>query len=124
MRYGGKRNRSGRDKSGGAVVLLIILGVVLAVLAPLIARLLQMACSRQREYLADSTGILFTRYPEGLASALEKIGEDRDPLEAASKANQHLFIVNPFEKEHWQLDSLWSTHPPLEERIKRLRALK
>jgi heat shock protein HtpX len=123
LRYGSKRSRSSRDKSGGAAVLLIILGVVLAVLAPLIARLLQMACSRQREYLADSTGVLFTRYPEGLASALEKIGKDRDPLEVASKANQHLFIVNPFEKERWQLDSLWSTHPPLEERIKRLRAL-
>ncbi|MBI1743862.1 M48 family metallopeptidase [Candidatus Acetothermia bacterium] len=126
MRYGGGRSRGGssKDKGGSSQGLLIILGVVLAILAPIIAQLLQLACSRQREYLADASGVMLTRYPEGLASALEKIADDPDKLDIASRANQHLFIVNPFEKGHWSLDSLFSTHPPLEERIKRLRAIK
>jgi heat shock protein HtpX len=123
MRYGAGRSRGSGKNKGGGQGLLIVLGLILAILAPFIARLLQLACSRQREYLADASGALMTRYPEGLASALEKIARDPDPLEAASRANQHLFIVNPFEKEKMSLDSLMSTHPPLDERIRRLRAM-
>lgn len=120
----GRSSRGGGKRGGGGAALLIVLGLVLAVLAPLIARLLQMAVSRQREYLADASAVKMTRYPEGLASALEKIARDPDKLDVASRATQHLYIVNPFEKDRWRLDSLWSTHPPLEERIRRLRALK
>jgi heat shock protein HtpX len=123
MRYGAGRSRGGKSKDGGGQALMIVLGLVLAIIAPIIAQLLQMACSRQREYLADASGVLLTRYPEGLASALEKIAGDPDKLDIASRANQHLFIVNPFEKEKMSLDSVFSTHPPLAERIRRLRAM-
>lgn len=118
------RRRSKSSKGSGGAALIILIGMILAILAPVIARLLQLAVSRQREYLADASAALMTRYPEGLASALEKIARDPDPLEVASRATQHLYIVNPFEKERRSLDSLWSTHPPLEERIKRLRAMR
>lgn len=126
MRFsGGRSSRGGKSKGGGGgAAFIVVVGMILAVLAPVIARLLQLAVSRQREYLADASAAMMTRYPEGLASALEKIARDPDPLEVASRATQHLFIVNPFEKDKWSLDSLWSTHPPLEERIKRLRALQ
>jgi heat shock protein HtpX len=125
MRFSsGRSSRGGKSKGGSGAALLIVLGFILAILAPMIARLLQLAVSRQREYLADASAAMMTRYPEGLASALEKIARDPDPLEVASRATQHLFIVNPFEKDRWSLDSLWSTHPPLDERVKRLRALK
>ncbi|MCS6902984.1 MAG: M48 family metallopeptidase [Candidatus Bipolaricaulota bacterium] len=120
----GRSGRSGRNRGGAGLAPIIVLGAILAVLAPIIAQLLQLAVSRQREYLADASAALMTRYPEGLASALEKIARDPDKLEVASRATQHLYIVNPFEKDRWNLDSLWSTHPPLEERIKRLRALR
>ncbi len=121
---GGRSSRGSKSKGGGGLAVLVLLGMILAILAPVIARLLQLAVSRQREYLADASAALMTRYPEGLASALEKIARDPDPLEVASRATQHLYIVNPFEKERWNLDSLWSTHPPLEERIRRLRAMR
>lgn len=125
LRFGGRRSsRSEKSKGGGGMALLVLVGMILAILAPVIARLLQLAVSRQREYLADASAALMTRYPEGLASALEKIARDPDPLEVASRATQHLYIVNPFEKDRWSLDSLWSTHPPLEERIRRLRAMR
>jgi heat shock protein HtpX len=124
LRFGGGRGRSRGGKGGGGAALVILLGLVLAILAPLIARLLQLAVSRQREYLADASAALLTRYPEGLASALEKIARDPDKLEVASRATQHLYIVNPFEKNLWELDSFFSTHPPLQERIRRLRAMK
>lgn len=120
----GRSSRSREGKGGGGVAVIVLVGMILAILAPVIARLLQLAVSRQREYLADASAALLTRYPEGLASALEKIARDPDPLEAASRATQHLYIVNPFEKERWSLDSLWSTHPPLQERIQRLRAMR
>jgi heat shock protein HtpX len=89
--------------------------------------LIQLAVSRKREFLADASGALLTRYPEGLASALEKIAADKEPLEAANKATAHLYIANPL-KDHegdsqgW-LASLFNTHPPVEERIKRLREM-
>ena len=112
--FGGDRDRKG----GGA---LILIGVLVAILSPLVAQLIKMAISRRREYLADASGVLITRYPAGLASALEKIGESKTPLASASSATAHLFISNPFKTGSFQ--QLFSTHPPLEERIKRLRAM-
>jgi heat shock protein HtpX len=99
----------------------IILGIVAAILAPFVALLIQMAVSRQREYLADATGALTTRYPEGLASALEKIKQHGSVAKHQNTATAHLFFANPLKKG--SLTSLFSTHPPLEDRIKRLRTM-
>jgi len=119
-RWGAYGMRRARGK-GAAIGALIAL--VLAVLAPLAAAALQMALSRQREYLADATGALLTRYPEGLASALEKIAADPEPLEAATKATAHMFIWNPLRDHGGALNSLFDTHPPVQERIRRLREM-
>jgi heat shock protein HtpX len=102
----------------------MLVGIVLAILSPLFAQLIQLAVSRSREYLADASGALLTRYPEGLAQALEKIAQTARPLKTANHATAHLFIANPFgsdQKKRSSLSALFSTHPPLEERIKRLR---
>lgn len=123
--FGGRRKSD--NNRGNAIF--AILGLVLAVLAPLIATLIKLAVSRQREYLADATGVLITRHPEGLARALEKIAADQEPLEAANKATAHLYIENPFKadldsgKSSGWLASLFNTHPPVAERIKRLREM-
>lgn len=115
--------RGGRSKgSGGAVFLLLALA--LAIVAPLVSKLLQLAISRKREYLADASAVELTRYPEALASALETIAKDEEPLEAANRATQHLYIVNPMEKLGKAGKNLFSTHPPIEERIARLRSMK
>jgi heat shock protein HtpX len=103
-------------------------GLVLAILAPIIGTLIQLAVSRRREYLADASGALLTRYPEGLASALAKISRDTEPLEAANKATANLYIVNPL-RENVQdgrkfLAGLFSTHPPIADRIKRLKEME
>jgi len=116
--YRGRRKKGG---AGGGVIILIAL--VLAILAPIVAQLIRFAISRQREYLADANGALLTRYPEGLASALEKISKDTEPLEAANKATAHLYIVNPLLEHRGKLNTLFSTHPPAEERVKRLRSM-
>lgn len=116
--YGGRRGRAGK---GGAALLLLAL--VLAVVAPLVAVALQMAVSRRREYLADATAALLTRYPEGLASALEKIAAAPEPLEAATKATAHLFIWNPLRDHGGGLNALFNTHPPVRERIRRLHEM-
>lgn len=116
--YRGRRKKGG---AGGGVIVLIAL--VLAILAPIVAQLIRFALSRQREYLADANGALLTRYPEGLASALEKISKDTEPLEAANKATAHLYIVNPLLEHRGKLNTLFSTHPPAEERIRRLRSM-
>jgi len=116
-RYSGS-SRGGRGRGSGAGVLLLI-GVLLAILAPLIAQLIKLAISRQREYLADSSGALLTRYPEGLARALEKIAADKTPLRHVSEATAHLYIKNPLTAGFF--GNLFSTHPPIEERIRRLR---
>jgi heat shock protein HtpX len=120
---GGGRRKSvgGAGGAGGAVFLLIAL--IFAVIAPLFAKLLQLAVSRQREYLADASAAQLTRYPEGLASALEKIAGDKEVLEVANRATQHLYIVNPIRPFEKGAGSLFSTHPPIEERISRLRAM-
>lgn len=115
-----------RDDSGGGQLqaILIIIAIVLAILSPIIAMLLQLAISRKREYLADATAVSLTRYPDGLASALEKISQDKEPLEAANKATAHLYIANPLHdhKTGW-FDGLFNTHPPIAERIKKLHEM-
>lgn len=124
MRWGMWRGsgRGSRD-SGGLVIGLAAL--LLALLAPLAAQLLRLALSRQREFLADANGALLTRYPEGLASALEKLAADTEPLEVANRATAPLYIVNPLNEYKGKLrgTSLFDTHPPIEERIRRLRAM-
>jgi heat shock protein HtpX len=99
--------------------LIAIIGIVLAILSPIFAKLIQMAISRRREFLADASGALLTRYPEGLARALEKISQQNQPLAHANKATAHLYIANPFKGKN----NLFSTHPPIEQRIKALRSM-
>lgn len=115
-------HRSSNDRGGGnAGAIFMIVGIILAILSPLIAELIKLAISRRREYLADASGALLTRYPEGLAKALEKIALDNTPMRKTSTATAHLFISNPFGAK--KMASLFSTHPPVEERIKRLREM-
>jgi heat shock protein HtpX len=120
--FGSGRRSSNRDK-GGAAAILIVVAIVLAILAPIAAQIIQFAISRQREYLADASGALLTRNPEALARALEKIAADPDPLEVANKATAHLYINNPLREHQSFLNNLFSTHPPIEERIRLLRAM-
>ena len=112
----GGRGRSSNNKGNGAM---IIVGLVLAILSPIFARLIQLAVSRKREFLADASASLLTRYPEGLASALEKISSQNIPLKRANKATAHLYISSPFKGKG--ISKLFSTHPPAQERIKALR---
>ena len=112
---------SGRDR-GNAGAILLVVGIAAAILAPIAARLIQFAVSRRREFLADASGALLTRYPEGLASALQKISAYGQPMRRASHATAHLFIGNPFgarEAGQW-IGRLFSTHPPVEERVRAL----
>lgn len=117
--WGGKS----RDDSGGGQlrVIMIIAAVILSILAPIAALLMQLAISRKREFLADADGALLTRYPEGLARALEKISADTEPLEAANRATAHLYIANPFKGK--KVSKLFMTHPPIEDRVKALRGM-
>jgi heat shock protein HtpX len=122
--FGGFRSRE--ERSGGGIQnIFLIVGIILAILSPIAATLIQLAISRKREFLADASGALLTRYPDGLASALEKLANNRQTLKTANNATAHLFIVNPFKgKEAKQMFvSLFETHPPLEERIKILRSM-
>ncbi len=114
MLWGGGR---GRDREEGGNGIMMVLGIVAIILAPIIATLIQLAISRKREFLADASGALLTRYPEGLASALQKIGQYAKPMEHASTATAHLFISNPFGAKTQFLAKLFATHPPVEERI-------
>ncbi len=122
--FGGGRDRDENNQGGGQFqAILMIVALVLAILGPLVAQLIQLAVSRKREYLADASGVLLTRYPEGLARALEKIGADHEPLEVANKATAHLYIANPLKDYKGRVNELFSTHPPLEDRIRRLREM-
>jgi heat shock protein HtpX len=122
--WGGGRRRRSDGEGGVAGLVLLVVAIALAVLAPICAKLLQLAVSRQREYLADASAAKLTRYPEGLASALEKISGDREVLEVANRATQHLYIVNPIKPFEKRASSLFSTHPPIMDRIARLRAMR
>ncbi|MCX6355166.1 MAG: zinc metalloprotease HtpX [Candidatus Aureabacteria bacterium] len=120
--WGGGRRR--KEEGGGqAAAILLVVGVVLAVLAPIVAQLVRLAISRKRELLADASGAMITRYPKGLADALRKLDADTEPLEAANKATAHMYIVNPLKEHGGIVNKLFSTHPPIEERIKALEAM-
>jgi heat shock protein HtpX len=119
---GGGRSRSD-GKGGQAQIIMLIIALVFAILAPIMIRLLYFALSRKREYLADASGARLTRYPEGLASALEKIGGSTYDLRGAGQANAPMYIANPLKPKGSRLKNLSSTHPPLEERIRILRAM-
>jgi heat shock protein HtpX len=122
--WGAGGRSSNRGRSGGSGVLIIYaVAILFAILAPIAAQLIRLALSRQREYLADASAALLTRYPEGLARALEKIAADKDPLEVANKATAHLYIVTPLMEHQSFLNNLFSTHPPIEKRIALLRAM-
>jgi heat shock protein HtpX len=117
----GRNNRSGGG--GGAM---IVVGIIAAILVPIVAMIIQLSISRKREFLADASGALLSRYPEGLASALDKIGQDQNNIRHAHNATAHLFIANPFkgkEGKNWFV-RLFMTHPPVQERIKILRGMK
>jgi heat shock protein HtpX len=135
--FGGRR-RSNNNDSGNLGMILFAVGILLAILSPLIATIIKLAVSRQREYLADASGALLTRYPEGLAVALEKISSDQTPLVEANNATAHLYIVSPFHQDREQATSsnpenphgarswlagLFNTHPPIADRVKRLREM-
>lgn len=120
--WGGSR-RSRDDRGLGGI--LLVVGIVLAILSPIAATLTQLAVSRKREFLADASGALLTRYPEGLARALEKLAKDKEVLEAATNATAHLYITNPFKNKNFGawFSGIFDTHPPIEERIKLLRSM-
>lgn len=117
------RGNSDSGKAGILMIAAIVIGIILAILTPLIAQLINFAISRKREYLADASGVQLTRYPEGLASALEVIGNDKEVLEAANKATAHLYIANPLKGQKLWMQSLFSSHPPIQDRIAKLRAM-
>lgn len=119
--WGGNRDRED-NKLGGVF---LVVGLVLAIITPIIATIIKLAISRKREYLADASGADLTRNPEGLARALAKIGGDREVLEAATNATAHLYIANPFKGKDFGawFSGLFNTHPPIEDRIKRLRSM-
>jgi len=122
--WGGFSRRNNRNNKAGAIMLLV--AVILAVLAPLLATLIKLAISRKREFLADASGSLLTRYPEGLARALEKISSDSHTLKTANNSTAHLYISSPFkgkQSKSW-FARLFITHPPIEQRIKALRGMK
>ena len=121
---GGRRSAGDSDRGGGgAAAIIFILALVLAVIAPLIGRLVQAAVSRSRESLADATAVELTRNPIGLARALRTISADREVLEVANRATQHLYIVNPIKSFEERAKSLWDTHPPIGERIRALEGI-
>jgi heat shock protein HtpX len=123
--WGGKKDDD--RGSGQFQMIFLVAGFVLALLSPIIAQLIQLAISRRREFLADATGASLTKFPDGLARALEKISQDKEPLEAANKATAHLYISNPLKNVHGGVGwfaGMFNTHPPVEERLKALRALK
>lgn len=121
MFWGGRRRSSRRG--GQAGLILLVVGLVLAIIAPVFVALIRAAISRQREYLADASGAYITRYPQGLAQALAKLRDAHKPLKRASQSNAHLFIASPFGKDRTNAVGLFSTHPPLDDRIERLNSL-
>jgi heat shock protein HtpX len=121
--WGGNKNDDNRN-GGQLATIMMVLGLVMAILSPIVANLIKLAISRRREYLADASAVSMTKNPEGLARALESIGADKEPLEAANKATAHLYFSNPLAKSkgavHW-FAGLFNTHPPIEDRINVLR---
>ncbi len=125
---GGRRGRSSsnnnKDSGGGWIVLIVVvLAILLAMIAPILAQIIQLAVSRQREYLADASAVELTRNPLGLANALRKIDADPHVLETANRGTAHLYIANPIKKFEERADSAFASHPPIQDRIRRLMAL-
>ncbi|HYM83236.1 MAG TPA: zinc metalloprotease HtpX [Candidatus Dormibacteraeota bacterium] len=121
--FGGGRRSSSDRGGGGLQIIVFVLAIVLAILAPIAARFVQMAVSRQREYLADASSVQLTRNPTGLERALERISTDKEVLEVANRATQHMYFTNPIKKFEERSSNLFSTHPPILARIQRLREL-
>ena len=120
---GGRRDGDNDNEDRNTNAILTIIALIAVILSPVIAQLLQLAISRKREYLADANGVKLTRYPDGLAGALEVIATDGEALRTANKATAHLFIANPLEDHGGWLNSLFSTHPPIQDRIARLQSM-
>jgi heat shock protein HtpX len=123
---GGRKNRD--DNGGNLAALFFVIGIIFALLSPIVSQLIQLAISRRREFLADAGSVALTRQPSGLISALKKISADTEPLEAANKATAHLYIVSPFKAKEkrsvgW-FAGLFNTHPPVTERIQALSAMQ
>jgi len=126
LRWGSLGGRRSKDNEGNLGALFMIAGIVLAILSPFIAQLIQLSISRSREYLADASAAKITGYPEGLARALEKLAADKEPLEVANKATAHLYITNPLKNHHDSVSwfaGLFNTHPPIAERVAKLRGM-
>jgi heat shock protein HtpX len=124
MLFGGMgRSRSSSSSGGGGQLIILVVAIVLMILAPIMAQLIYFAISRKREYMADASSALYTRYPEGLASALEKIAASTSQLKSANQATAPMYIMNPFRKEGRAATDLTSTHPPISERIRILRSM-
>ena len=121
--FGSGSRRSNNNRGGNLQLILFAIAILFAILAPIAARLIQLAISRRREYLADASGALLCRNPDALARALEKIAADPDPLEEANKATAHLYFSNPLHDHTSFFNNLFNTHPPVEERIRLLRAM-
>ena len=124
-RWGGSRDRN--RSSGQAQMIIFVIGIILALLSPLIANLIKLAISRRREFLADASAVKITRFPDGLSRALAKIAKDKEPLEVANKATAHLYISNPLKNHHDSIGwfaKLFNTHPPVRERLKALGRMK
>src|SRR5512136_2939579 len=119
---GSRRSSSSRDGGQGQIIILVV-ALVFIILAPIFAQLIYLAISRKREYLADASSALYTRYPEGLASALEKLAASTEQLRSANQATAPMYIINPFRKRGFKASDLTSTHPPISERIRILRAM-
>jgi heat shock protein HtpX len=119
----GGRRSSSRGGGGGGQIIVLLIGIILMILAPIAAQLIYFAVSRKREYLADASSALYTRYPEGLASALEKLASSNHQVQKANKATAPMYIINPLEKVSLSAESLTSTHPPIAERIRILRSM-
>jgi heat shock protein HtpX len=128
LRFSGGGSDSRRSKDGGkggglVVLILVVIAVVLAIIAPILAQIIQLAVSRQREYLADASGVELTRYPQGLANALRKIDADPHDLRHANRGTAHLYIANPIKKFEARAHTMFASHPPIKDRIVRLEAL-
>ena len=125
FRFGrrGRRSSSSRAGGGQAQIIILVIAIVMAILAPIVAQMLRLAVSRKREFLADASGAHLTRYPDGLASALQKLDRDTEPLEVANKSTAHLYIINPLREHASFLNNLFSTHPDTKERIAALRRM-
>jgi len=119
----GRTRRSSSGGGGAGQIIIIVVAIALMILAPIMAQLIYFAISRKREYLADASSALYTRYPEGLASALEKLAVSTDQLKSANQATAPMYTVNPFRKQGRAAENLTSTHPPISERIRILRSM-